>query len=154
MRRLACALVALGALWLSAHSARAEALQIPVVVYTLKGEKSLNLEIATTPQTRSTGLMNRNSLDDNDGMLFVFPTPSDTAFWMKDTLIPLDMLFIDENYRIIHIEHHARPHTLTPRHAKHPISAAIEIMGNRASELGIAVGDRVRYTLPKNLQVK
>jgi hypothetical protein len=121
-----------------------------LVFYTLAGEVALSLELATTPAERATGLMNRNGLESSDGMLFVFPEPIETAFWMKDTRIALDMVFIDATYTITRIVYDARPHTLDPKHTRSPIIAAVELPAGQAKARGLKIGDRVRFELPKD----
>jgi uncharacterized membrane protein (UPF0127 family) len=124
-----------------------------VVFYTLKGEVAFSLEMATNPKEREIGLMNRNGLESSDGMIFVFPKPIETAFWMKDTRIALDMIFIDSSYTIVRIVHNARPHTLNPRASGAPIIAAVELAGGKAKEKGLKRGDRVRIALPSHKEV-
>ena len=125
-----------------------------VVFYTLKGEVAFSLEMATTPKEREIGLMNRNGLESSDGMVFVFPDPIETAFWMKNTRIALDMIFIDASYTIVRIVHNARPHTLKPRASGVPIIAAVELAGGKAKQKGLKRGDRVRIALPPHKEVR
>ena len=115
-------------------------------IETRQGAVSVSVEVATTPETRELGLMNRTELAPDAGMLFVYPPDRAIAFWMKNTLIPLDMLFIDDAGVIQFIKHEAQPHDLTPVPGPTGIAAraALEINGGRAEELGIAVGDRIR----------
>jgi len=115
--------------------------------------KLLRLEIAATPETREYGLMNRKNLVPCDGMAFFFPAISqeplafaNQKFWMKNTLIPLDILFLDANHTIIYIAH-AKPLSLEPVGPNAPVATAIEIAGGRAKKDGINVGDKVTYEL-------
>lgn len=101
------------------------------------------VEIATTPEAWQRGLRRRPSLAAGHGMLFVFPTPMRARMWMEETLIPLDMLFIDADSRIIHIEHQAEPLSRARRAAGKPVLAVLEIAGGSARQLGIRPGDRV-----------
>ncbi len=104
-----------------------------------------DVEIARTPAEQAYGLMNRKSMGMNYGMLFLFPTEDERSFWMRNTLIPLDMLFIREDGTIHSIHESAIPHDLTPVLSKGPVLAVLEINGGRASALGIKPGDRVIY---------
>jgi uncharacterized membrane protein (UPF0127 family) len=115
-------------------------------IETQQGAVSVSVEIATTPETRELGLMNRTELAPDAGMLFVYPPNRAIALWMQNTLIPLDMLFIDDAGVIQFIKHEAQPHDLTPVPGPTGIAAraALEINGGRTEELGIAVGDRVQ----------
>ena len=115
-------------------------------IETRQGAVSVSVEVAATPETRETGLMNRTELAPDAGMLFVYPPDRAIAFWMKNTLIPLDMLFIDDAGVIQFIKREAQPHDLTPVPGPTGIAAraALEINGGRGEELGIAVGDRVQ----------
>ncbi len=100
-------------------------------------------EIARTREEQQRGLMNRPKLPKNNGMLFVFDPPATVGFWMKDTLIPLDMLFIDANGRITKIYDQAEPHDESPISSGGDVRAVLEILGGEAEARGIQVGDNV-----------
>lgn len=127
---------------------------VDATVFTTKGEVPLRLELAATPETRIKGLMDRDSLAPLDGMLFIFPSPHDYSFWMKDTRIPLDMLFIDEKRAIVHVEADVAPYTKAERASGKPIVAVIELDGGRAARESIGKGDHVLYDLPKHFMVQ
>ena len=116
-----------------------------LAIETQQGEIPITVEVATTPETREIGLMNRTDLAPDAGMLFVYPPGRAIALWMKNTLIPLDMLFIDDTGIIRFIKHDAQPHDLTPVPGPTGIAAraALELNGGRAAELGIEVGDLI-----------
>ncbi len=103
------------------------------------------VEVADDPQERSTGLMFRTELGQDRGMFFVFPHEVDSPFWMRNTLIPLDMLFIDSEKRILNIVSQAQPQTDTPRLPKAPYLYVLEIEGGRAKSLGLKEGDRMEW---------
>ena len=117
-----------------------------LAIETQRGEVPIAVEVATTPETREIGLMNRTDLAPDAGMLFVYPPGRAIALWMKTTVIPLDMLFIDDTGIIRFIKHDAQPHDLTPVPGPTGIAAraALELNGGRAAELGIDVGDLVK----------
>lgn len=117
-----------------------------LAIETQQGEVPITVEVATTPETRDTGLMHRTDLSPDAGMLFVYPPGKAIALWMKNTLISLDMLFIDDSGIIRFIKHDAQSHDLTPVPGPTGIAAraALELNGGRAEALGITVGDRVR----------
>ena len=89
--------------------------------------------------------MFREHMDDTHGMLFLFPNRTFRSFWMKNTLIPLDMLFIDVDGRIKKVHHSAVPGSLDTIPSDHPVSAVLEINGGLAKRLGIRVGDIVEH---------
>lgn len=111
------------------------------------GGQNFELELALTPQTRRTGLMHRDSLPDNGGMLFVFEDEAVRRFWMKNCLIALDALFLDEQGRIVHIRTMSVPppgipdHQLPSYSSVHPARFVIELAAGRAEQLGLAEGD-------------
>ena len=103
------------------------------------------VEIARSPQEQEIGLMNRPTLGPDRGMIFPYDPPQPVAFWMKNTLIPLDMIFIRADGRIARIAANAVPLSLEPVPAAEPIAAVLEIGGGRAAELGIHAGDKVDW---------
>lgn len=113
----------------------------------LSGDKThkFSIELADTPMTRMQGLMFRESLDADKGMLFVFEDSDVQSFWMQNTLIPLDMIFVKEDGRIVKIHPMAKPRDLTMISSGQPVLAVLEIKGGRAQELGIKPGDKVIY---------
>lgn len=102
------------------------------------------VEVARSAQEQETGLMNRPTLGPDRGMIFPYDPPQPVAFWMKNTLIPLDMIFIRADGTIAKIAT-AVPLSLEPVPAEEPIAAVLEIGGGRAAELGISEGDRVDW---------
>lgn len=113
-------------------------------VVTHQGVRRFTVEIADTEATRERGLMFRTSLPGDKGMLFDFGTPQPVAFWMKNTLIPLDMLFIAPDGRVISIARNATPMSETPIPSGGDVLGVLEIRGGRAAETGIQPGDQVR----------
>ena len=109
---------------------------------------TFDAELALSPEARSMGLMFRTELGKNRGMLFVFGGDVTHSFWMQNTLIPLDIIFISSNREIINIVARAEPQTTTPREPAGPYRYVLEIEGGRAEELGIGEGDRVEFALP------
>jgi hypothetical protein len=102
------------------------------------------VEVVGTEASRERGLMCRAAMPADRGMLFDFNDAKPVSFWMKNTLIPLDMLFIDENGRIIAIAHGARPLDESPIGSGAPVLAVLEINGAQADKDGVHVGDYVK----------
>lgn len=105
------------------------------------------VEVADDERARSVGLMLRDTLPPDNGMLFDFKVVQPVAMWMKNTLISLDMLFLADDGRVVFIAERTVPHSLTPLGPPKPVRAVLEINGGQASRLGIAVGDQVRHSL-------
>lgn len=103
------------------------------------------VEVMDTPEERAQGLMNRESLAKFSGMLFVYDSPQPVAFWMKNTLIPLDMLFFDDQGRLTRIKSRARPLDETPVMGGDNVRYVLEINGGLAEELGIDLGAELRH---------
>jgi uncharacterized protein len=116
-----------------------------VVVVTATGEHAVAVEVARTDAERAMGLMHRRSLTDDAGMLFVFAESDDHSFWMKNTLIPLDMIFIGEDGRVVGIVERAEPLTLTQRSIGKPSRYVLEVNGGWSSQRGVRAGDVVRF---------
>lgn len=118
---------------------------MPLTIRTRGGERQFVVEIARSPEQQAQGLMHRQSLAPNEGMIFPYDPPRPATFWMKNTVIPLDMIFIREDGTIGRIAENTVPYSLEPVSSLEPVAAVLEIAGGRASELGIAVGDRVAW---------
>lgn len=116
----------------------------PLDVATAKGDFHFQVEVADTPASRERGLMFRKSMAGDRGMLFDFKSPQVVAFWMKNTLISLDMLFIGADGRIVSIARDARPMDETAIPSGAPVLAVLELRGGRAAEIDAEPGDRVR----------
>jgi uncharacterized membrane protein (UPF0127 family) len=118
-----------------------------VVIETADGGRhTVTVEVARTDAEHERGLMYRQDLAEDAGMLFVFPESAPRAFWMKNTLVPLDMLFIDEAGVVAGLVRDAEPLTLTPRGPGPGISAryVLEVRGGWAARHGVGPGARVR----------
>ena len=116
----------------------------PLEIITHQGARHFTVEIADTDATRERGLMFRKHLAAGQGMLFDFKSPQPVAFWMKNTLIPLDMLFIARDGRVISIAREAKPMSETPIPSGGDVLGVLEIRGGRAAEIGVQPGDKVQ----------
>lgn len=105
------------------------------------------VELAVTPDQLSQGLMFRRDLAAGAGMLFDFGSPRQVSMWMKNTLIPLDMLFIDRTGRVVHVEQYAVPGSLEPRGPAEPVLGVLELPAGTARRLGLKPGDRVIHAM-------
>lgn len=114
----------------------------------------LKLETAATEPERIQGLMGRKTLAPNDGMIFLFPEPVNQKFWMKDTLIPLDMLFVNAQGKIVYIAHGTPGSEMPLGPKKEEITAVVELDAGRAEKEGIEVGNALIYSLPQGLVVQ
>jgi uncharacterized membrane protein (UPF0127 family) len=112
-------------------------------IATAAGPVTVDLEVAATPAARQQGLMYRSALADGHGMLFVFDDDAVRGFWMKNTLIPLDMLFIARDGRIVGIHPNATPLSTAAISVGVPSRYVIEVPGGWAARRGLAVGDQV-----------
>lgn len=103
------------------------------------------VEVARTPEEQAKGLMFRKSLPADGGMLFPFDPPQVASFWMKNTVIPLDLIFVRPDGTIAHIAANAEPYSLLPISSGQMNGAVLEIPGGRAAELGIKPDDVVEW---------
>jgi uncharacterized protein len=109
------------------------------------GQESFAVELADDGEERSRGLMFRESMDPAAGMLFVYEGPRRVQFWMKNTLIPLDMIFADATGTVTHVHSNAIPGDLTPIDGGEGVALVLEINGGLAEKLGIAPGAELRH---------
>jgi uncharacterized membrane protein (UPF0127 family) len=123
----------------------------PLVIDTAQGPQHFTVELANTDDQRARGLMFRQSMAPDAGMLFDFGQEQMASFWMRNTLIPLDMLFIKADGTILNIHQRAIPHDETGIDSEGPVRAVLELNGGTVSRLGIKPGDRVRHAVFGNL---
>ena len=109
------------------------------------GVAGFNVEVADDPEERSLGLMHRTELPFSAGMLFVYEEPQRAVFWMKNTLIPLDMIFMEPTGVVTHIHENAKPRDLTGIEGGDNVQFVLEINGGLSRRLGISVGSELRH---------
>ncbi len=119
-------------------------------IKTAEAAHFFTVEIAETQEQQAYGLMFRTSLEEDKGMLFLFKDRPDTRMWMKNTLIPLDMLFMDKAGTIFYIAHETTPESLVPIGPETPAAAVLEIAGGVSKKLGIKEGDVVKHSYFEN----
>ena len=120
--------------------------QVPLTVTTTSGKTHrFTVEVARTAEQQAQGLMNRETLAPDRGMIFPYDTPQPQSFWMKNTLIPLDMIFVRADGSVARIEANTAPLSLDPVASGEPVSAVLELAGGRAAELGITAGAKVEW---------
>ncbi|MBU2940990.1 DUF192 domain-containing protein [Lacinutrix sp. C3R15] len=107
---------------------------------------TLNIEIADTDYDIQTGLMYRNTMQEKQGMLFVFPTMRERFFYMKNTRIPLDLIYLDNNKHIVSFQENAKPFDETSLPSRVPAQYVLEINAGLAQKWLLEVGDRIEYT--------
>jgi uncharacterized protein len=145
-------LLALALLWLGLPAVRplpagAAAAIEELVIVTGKGRTTLEVEVAETDAERSKGLMFRSSMPQNHGMLFDFGAPRPVAMWMKNTKIPLDMIFADAQGRVIAIREDTVPFSTETIEVDDPVKAVLEVNAGTAKRLGLKVGNRLVHRI-------
>jgi uncharacterized membrane protein (UPF0127 family) len=124
---------------------KAEARLDRLELVTASGVRTLEIEMAETPQQQALGLMFRTSLADTHGMLFPHAEPSELSMWMKNTYIPLDMVFIRADGTVHRIEARTEPFSERIISSGGPVKAVLELAGGAAERLGLKPGDKVRH---------
>ncbi len=119
---------------------------VPLQIQSGGRTHAFTVEVAQTPEEQAQGLMFRKRVGPNEGMLFPFNPPRQASFWMKNTLIPLDLVFIGGDGTIESVAANAVPHSLDPLLSRGPVVAVLELAGGRAAQLGLKAGDRVSWT--------
>ncbi len=120
----------------------------PLVIATRDGRRlEFTVELAVAPEHQMIGLMFRRDVAENEGMLFDWGAPRESSMWMRNTLVPLDMLFIAADGRIHRIAERTVPLSLTPVDSRGPVRATLELRGGIAEKLDIRVGDRAVHRI-------
>lgn len=117
----------------------------PLTVTTSSGEHRFMVEIADDDAERQRGLMEREPLADDRGMLFQFPDVAERGFWMRNTPSPLDIIYIDPRGRIVSIAKNATPQSDAVIPSNGPASGVLELRAGRADEIGARPGDKVSH---------
>lgn len=112
------------------------------------------IELALTPRQQAKGMMGRTFMPEDSGILFVFRDVAPRSFWMKNTLIPLDMVFVARDGTINQVHDSAIPHDLTPVKSDAPAYAVLELKGGISAQLGIKQGDKINHAFFKHIDSK
>jgi uncharacterized membrane protein (UPF0127 family) len=148
-------LFAIPAFLLSAGSAAtdtAPGVMETLVIETLADSVTLTVEIASDPESRERGLMFRHNLPEGRGMLFEYETPQRISMWMKNTFIPLDMIFIRSNGTVAEVAAHTTPRSLDIIQSEEPVVAVLEVAAGTSERLGITRGSIIRHRFFGNSQ--
>jgi uncharacterized membrane protein (UPF0127 family) len=119
--------------------------QIELCIISAGKTRAFTVEVAATSPQQARGMMFRTELADNRGMLFPFSEPRVASFWMKNTVIPLDIIFIRSDGGIENIAENTIPYSTAPVGSTAPVTAVLELRGGLTGELGIAAGDKIRW---------
>lgn len=138
-------MLALVGLALSGCKGSASANTVPLTISSSGKVHRFNVEVARTVAEQERGLMFRDKLAPDGGMIFPMSPPRVASFWMKNTVIPLDMIFVRADGTIARIAAETEPYSLTPVSSGEPVAAVLEIAGGRAGELGISEDDKVEW---------
>lgn len=118
---------------------------IPLTVSSSSGKHAFRVELARTEQEQAKGLMFRTAMGKDEGMIFPMVPPRTASFWMRNTVIPLDLIFVGQDHRILNIAANAVPYDETPLFSAGVSIAVLELNGGRAAQLGIKAGDKVEW---------
>lgn len=118
---------------------------IPLTVTTAQGKRALRVELAASPAEQARGLMFRTELAPDEGMLFPRTPPDVASFWMKNTPLPLDIIFIGADRKVINVAANTVPYSLDSVTSQGVAAAVLELRGGRAAELGIEPGTRLEW---------
>lgn len=132
-------------IWLLAAVPVLAAESVPLTIEAGASTYHFTVEIADDAAERSQGLMFREHLDENAGMLFLYPDERLRTFWMKNTPLPLDIIFIGRDGVVVHVAPEAIPFDVTTIQSEKPAQSALEIRGGLAAQLGIGPGARISW---------
>lgn len=158
MKHIGILLSVLTVLLVSCKSETKQALKTETVSFTKEGKLSIlttgtdslkakfDIEIAETDYETETGLMYRQSMEESQGMLFIFPNVSARSFYMKNTEFPLDIIYIDEAMKIVSYQKNAKPYDESSLPSNVPAKYVLEINAGLSDKLGLQVGDSIAFT--------
>lgn len=118
---------------------------VPLTIVSANGRHAFRVEVARSGEEQAKGLMFRTAMGANAGMIFPMDPARQASFWMKNTVMALDLVFIGPDKRIESIAANAVPYSLSPIGSKSNVSAVLELNGGRAAQLGLTPGDRVEW---------
>lgn len=117
----------------------------PLSIITASGQHNVTVEVALTREEQAAGLMYRTELGDDEGMLFFYPQEFEITMWMKNTYIPLDMIFVKRDGTVLRVEENTEPFSERVISSHGKARAVIELKGGSAARLGIRPGDKIKY---------
>ena len=135
----------LAAVLATGFSSVARAAEDQLTLHTATGDYKFNVEVVDTPESRAQGLMFRTELAKDAGMLFDFQDEREVSFWMQNTFIPLDMIFVGTDGVVDTIHVNARPHDTTSIPSNVPVQFVLEMPGGRSVEIGLKPGDTMEH---------
>ena len=118
------------------------------------GHSCFFVQVADTPSKKNRGLMYVNHMPENQGMLFIYQEPRETSFWMKNTKIPLDLIFLNSTGQVVHIHHNAEPLNEAIIRGGENIQYVAEINGGLAEEIGISIGSFAHHKAFSDKQIQ
>ena len=119
---------------------------VPLTISSAGKKHKFTVEVAGTVEEQAQGLMFRQKLAPDEGMIFPFPEPRPASFWMKNTVIPLDIIFVRSDGTVESIAANTTPYSLEPVRSGEAVAAVLELAGGRAAELSIDAGDKVEWS--------
>jgi uncharacterized protein len=123
----------------------AQAADDQLTLHTKSGDYQFKVDVVDTDETRAKGLMFVTELPDDQGMLFDFKEEREVSFWMRNTFIPLDMIFVGTDGVVRTVHANARPHDVTSIPSEVPVQFVLEIPGGRAAAIGLEPGDTMEH---------
>ena len=121
-----------------------------LIIVSENGEHNFKVEEAKTLDQQARGMMFREEMSEDTGMIFEFEEPKVATIWMKNTALPLDIIFVRSNGKILKIEHMAQPYTLRSASSEAVVAAVVELKGGTSKDLGIQPGDTIKHTFFEN----
>lgn len=128
--------------------AQPELARIALTLHSATGKHRYNVELALTGAQQQAGLMFRKTLARTAGMLFPFKPAQPASFWMRNTILPLDLVFVDAGHRVLNVAADAVPYSPAFLTSDGPVIAVLELNAGEARRIGLKPGDRVDYRLP------